>query len=174
MLHTLNSKTVLIGSVIFMSVMFVIVTFLVNPAIDGGNGIGVLKLQLSFDKEVGIAIINSWGKSGIEHFKEWIFTDYIYAVSYAVFFASLLSILIMKKGKEEFFVYRFGVYLAVIAGLLDWVENSIELFFINDPSGFSNNVFFLHSIVAIVKWAALPVAIAYIAVLLATANKPAA
>jgi hypothetical protein len=152
--------------------MFAIVMFYANPLIDGGNGSGLLKLQLAFDKEAGIAIINSWGTSGVDHFNQWIFTDYIYALSYAVFFASLLSILIMKKGKEKLLVYRFVVYLACVAGLLDWVENTMELFFVNNSSGFSSALFFLHSIIATVKWAALPIAVAYIVVLLANANKP--
>jgi hypothetical protein len=171
MLHALNSKTALIGSLIFMSIMFVIVMFFVNPSIDGGNGTGVIKLQLSFDKEAGIEIINSWGKSGIEQFKQWIFTDYIYAFSYSVFFASLLSFLILKKGKETSRVYKGGVYLAFVAGLFDWVENTIELFFVNNPSDLSSTIFFFHSIVAIMKWAAIPIAAAYIAVLLTKNNK---
>jgi len=172
MLLALNKKSVLIGSLISMSIMFAIVMFYANPLIDGGNGSGMLKLQLAYDKEAGIEIINSWGASGIDHFNQWIFTDYIYAVSYAVFFASVLSILIVKKGKEEYLVYRFGVYLAFVAGLLDWIENTMELFFVNNSSGFSSALFFLHSIIATVKWAALPIAVAYIVVLLAKANKP--
>lgn len=172
MLHALNKKSVLIGSLIAMSIMFVIVMFYANPIIDGGNGSGLLKLQLAFDKQTGIAIINSWGTSGIARFNQWIFTDYLYAVSYAVFFASVLSILIVKKGKEEYLVYRFGGYLAFVAGLLDWIENTMELFFVNNSSGFPSVLFFIHSIFATVKWAALPIAVAYIVVLLAKANKP--
>jgi hypothetical protein len=171
MLHALNSKTVLIGSLILMSIMFVIVMFFVNPSIDGSNGISVIKLQLSFDKEAGIEIINSWGQSGIEQFKQWIFTDYIYAFAYSVFFASLLSFLILKKGKEIFLVYKSVVYIAFLAGIFDWVENTIELFFVNNPSDLSNTVFFLHSIVSIMKWAAIPIAVAYIVVLLTKKNK---
>lgn len=172
MLHALNRKTVLIGSLLSMSIMFAIVMFYANPLIDGGNGSGLLKLQLAYDKKAGMEIIDSWGVSGIARFNQLIFTDYIYAVSYAVFFASLLSILIMKKGKEEFLVYRFSVYLAFVAGLLDWIENTMELFFVNNSSGFPSILFFIHSIVATVKWAALPIAVAYIVVLLAKANKP--
>jgi hypothetical protein len=171
MLHVLNSKTVLIGSLVFMSIMFVIVMFFVNPSIDGGNGIGVIKLQLSFDKETGIEVIDGWGKSGIEHFKQWIFTDYIYAFSYSVFFASLLSYLIVKKGKETLPVYKSAVYLAFLAGLFDWVENTIELFFVNNPSDLSNTIFSLHSIFAVMKWAAIPIAVTYIVVLLTEKNK---
>lgn len=171
MLHALNRKTVLIGSLALMSIMFVIVMFVVNPSIDGGNGAGVIKLQLSFQKESGIEIINSWGKSGIENFNQWIITDYIYALAYSVFFASLLSFLILKKGKGEIFAYKSIVYLAFIAGLLDWIENTIELLFINNPSQVSNTLFFLHSIVALVKWGAFPIAVTCIVVLLTKRNE---
>jgi len=172
MLHALSRKMVLIGPLALMTVMFFIVMFLVDPAIDGGNGASVIKLQLSFDKDAGREIVNTWGKSGIETFNQWIFTDYIYAISYSVFFASLLSFLILKKGKENFLVYRIGVYLAFVAGLFDWVENTTELFFVNDPSDVSNALFFLHSIVASAKWAAVPIALAYIVVLLTKKNRP--
>jgi hypothetical protein len=170
MLNALNRKVVLIGSLALMSIMFVIVMLFVNPSIDGGNGTGVIKLQLSFDKESGIEIINSWGQSGIENFNQWIFTDYIYALAYSVFFASLLSLLILKKGKETFLPYKSAVYLAFIAGFFDWVENTIELMFVNNPSEVSNTLFFLHSIVASLKWAAFPIAVAYIVVLLTKKN----
>ena len=172
MLHALNKKSVLIGSLISMTMMFAIVIFYANPHIDGGNGSGLIKLQLAYDKNAGIDIINSWGAAGIDHFNQWIFTDYLYAVSFSVFFASLLSILIVKKGKEEYLAYRTVVYLAFVAGLLDWIENTMELFFVNNSSEFSGVLFFLHSIVATVKWATLPIAVVYIVVLLAKENKP--
>lgn len=170
MINALSNKIVLFGSLIAMCIMFVIVMFCINPAIDGLNGIGVIKLQLSFDKEVGLEIINSWGASGIEHFSQWIFTDYLYALTYAVFFASLLSSLILKKGMSSRLSYTWVVYLAFVAGLLDWTENTMELFFINNPSEFSNILFFLHSIVASVKWAAVPIAVVYVIVLLSKQN----
>jgi len=172
MLHILNKKPVLIGSLILMSISFVIVMFFVNPSIDGGNGTEVIKLQLSFDKEAGTAIINGWGESGIEHFKQWIFTDYIYAFAYSVFFASLLSFLILKKGMGASFVYRGAIYLAFAAGFFDWVENTMELSFLSNPSEFSSILFFLHSIVAVAKWATIPIAVAYIVILLAKTDKP--
>jgi regulatory protein YycH of two-component signal transduction system YycFG len=57
MLETISKKSVLIGSLVLMSVMFTIVMFFVNPQIDGSDGIGIIKLQLSFSKEAGIGII---------------------------------------------------------------------------------------------------------------------
>ena len=172
MLHTLNKKSVLTGSLIAMLLMFAIVMFYANPLIDGGNGASLLKLQLAFDKQSGIAILDSWGSGGAARFTQWIFTDYLYAVSYAVFFSSLLSMLIVKKAKQNIAGYRLAVYLAFIAGLLDWTENTLEIIFVNHAAAFPESLFFLHSTVAAAKWAALPIALACIAILLATSDKP--
>lgn len=171
MLHRLSRKAVLIGSLLFVSMMFTIVMFVVNPMIDGENGFGVIALQLSFHKEAGVEIIQNWGTSGISNFKKWIFTDYLYALSYALFLASLLSWLIVKKGKEKNPSYTRVVYLPFCAGLLDGIENTMELFFINNPADFSSLVFFLHSIIASLKWGAVPVAFFYIVLLLSKNDK---
>lgn len=161
----------LISSLIFMVIMFNIVMFFINPQIDGFNGIGVIKLQLSFNKDVGIEIIESWGGAGIADFKRWIFLDYMYAVSYSVFFASLLSLLILQKGKAKSLKYTWVVVLAFIAGGFDWVENTMELFFLNNPPGFSDSLFFLHSVIASLKWASVPIAIIYIVALMTKKSK---
>ena len=171
MLHELSKKKVLIGSGIFVSIMFYIVMFIVNPLIDSKNGLGVILLQLSFQKEAGIAIINSWGKTGISNFKTWIFTDYLYALSYSLFLGSLISRLIIKKGKENDFSYTWVVYLVFTAGLLDCIENTIEIFFLNNPIDCSDLLFFLHSIIASIKWCAVPIAISYIVILLFQNNE---
>lgn len=171
MLYLFAKKNVLLGSLIFMLIMFSIVMFFVNPQIDDINGIGVIELQLSFNKDVGIGIIESWGESGIANFKQWIFMDYIYAASYSVFFASLLSFLIFKKGKEKLLKYTWVVGLAFVAGALDWIENTLELFFINNPSAFPDSLFFFHSVIASLKWAAVPIAVVYVVALATKKSK---
>ncbi len=170
MIQALSKKTVLISSFILMSIMFVIVMFYVNPLIDGDDGSGVLRLQLSFDKDAGIEIINSWGESGVAHFKRLFFADCLYAFTYALFLASLVSFLIIKKGKEASLIYKQVVYLSFFAGLLDCVENTMESYFIDDPLNFSSTLFFLHSIIAVVKWLAVSIVIAHIVILLAKKN----
>jgi hypothetical protein len=171
MLQKLGKTTVLISSLVLMSIMFVVVMFFVNPLIDGGTGSGVLDLQLSFKKNAGIEIINSWGTSGVDHFNLWIFTDYIYAFSYSLFFASLISFLALKKGKGTFLTSNLFISLAFFSGALDFVENTMELSFINNPYVFSNTLFFLHSVVALFKWTAVIIVVAYIVVLFTKKNE---
>ena len=162
MLNILSNKSVIVISTLVTLIMFTVVMFIVNPSIDGKNGMGVIELQLSLNKEVGIEIINSWTQSGIENFNQLIFTDYIYALAYSIFFASILSVLILKKSKQNILKYKLIVYLPFIAGLFDWIENTLELSFINNPIEFSNILFFIHSIIASLKWIALPIIVTFI------------
>lgn len=173
MLQLLGEKKVLVGSFIVMTIMFSVVMFFINPLIDGSSGFGVIKLQLAFNKEIGVEIIERWGDTGVANFKLWIFADYIYAASYSVFFASLLSLLIIQKGKTQYPIYTWTVYLAFVAGTFDWVENTLELFFINDPERFSDSLFLLHSIISTLKWTAVPIAVIYVMILIAQKMEPA-
>lgn len=171
MLQALGKPTVLISSFALMSVMFVIVMFFVNPAIDGKDGSGVLELQLTFEKDAGVELLKSWGEPGVTNFKNWIFTDYIYAVFYSLFFASLISYLTLKKGEEVNLASITFVSLGLLSGVLDCVENSMELSFINNPYSFSKTLFFVHSIVATLKWITVAIVIIYIFFLLSKKNK---
>ena len=59
--------------------------------------LGVVKLQLSFEKAEGIKIVESWGQLGVSNFNKWIFTDYIYAFAYSLLFSSILARLVKKR-----------------------------------------------------------------------------
>ena len=150
-----NKKAVMV-SLVAMVIMFGVVMFIVNPLIDNGNGLEVIALQVSFDKQAGAAIVHSWN---IDAFKQWIVTDYVYALSYALFFSSLFLWLMKIKGRNKSF-YMLFVFVALFAGLFDWIENSLELWFLNDMEGFSQRLFWIHSMIASLKWLALPVILA--------------
>ena len=166
MLEILAKRSIFVGSLIAMSVMFMIVMLVVNPLIDGDTGLGVLQLQLAFSSQLGAHIVSQWGELGISNFQRFIVADYLYALSYSVFFASVLSVLIIRKGKQHQLGYTWVVYLAFVAGLFDWIENSIQLLFISNPEMVSNSLFIAHSVLASLKWAAVPIAVGYILVLL--------
>jgi len=170
MLPALGKPTVLMSSFALMSVMFVVVMFFVNPAIDGNDGSGVLALQLLFEKDAGIDLLKSWGESGVNNFKKWIFTDFLYAFSYSLFFASLISYLALKKTLQVRSTSVYFVSLALCSGVLDCVENSMELSFMSNPYFFSANLFFVHSLVASLKWLAVASVVIYILVLLIKKN----
>ena len=139
---------------IFVSLMFGVVMFYIDPKIDSKDGFGVIALQLSFFIDRGLDIVNSWGVDGANRFKKYIIADYIYAISYVMFFVSLLKVLIEKK---KAYRYNFLIFFAILAGLFDWIENSIEIAFISNMQNFSKTLFFLHSVISLLKWLALPI-----------------
>lgn len=171
MLKVLSRKSVLIGSLSLMSMMFIVVMFFVNPSIDGRTGSSLLWLQLSFDKEAGIKIIRSWGPGGIEKFRQLIFTDYIYASTYSLFSASLISYLAKSKRRKFSRADVFFVCTAFSAGILDFIENSMELSFVGNPNAFSGKMFFVHSVIAGLKWSAVVSVVIYVLRLLTKKNK---
>ncbi len=170
MITALGKTKVIISSLVATLLMFAIVILILNRVVDGGDGSSILRLQLSFDKNLGIEIINGWGPEGVELFKSWMFTDYLYAFAYSVFLASMLSFLILKKGVAHKPVYKISLYFAFAAGILDCIENTIELFFVNNPYEFSTNLFFLHSVLATAKWATIAIVLIYLIFL--TTQKP--
>ena len=157
MLEVLSKKRVFIVFGILTFVLFFAVMFFVNPYIDGNDGMSVIALQVAFDKSLGIDILNTWGRSGIERYKKFIIFDYLYALSYSVFFSSLIARLIVKKSPKKWKNYGFVLSLPFIAGLSDWVENSLEISFLNDISGFNDKLFTIHSFIASLKWMILPI-----------------
>lgn len=151
MIKFLSKKSTILYSNILAFSLLIIVAFIISPMMDGGNGLGVVKLQLSFDKSIGIDIINSWGELGIAHFKKWIFIDYIYAFFYSLAFATVLAFLLVKSTLADTQL-KLLTLLPFVAGLLDWIENTMELAFIRHPESYSAKLFYLHSIVSTSKF----------------------
>jgi len=151
-MNFLANRQVMIISMISTLIMAFIVMVIVDPLIDGKDGFSVIALQLSFDKEIGKEIVSSWN---IEAFNRWIIMDYLYALSYMIFFVSFLLWLEKIKNLPSTIV----PYIAIGAGVFDWIEDSLELLFLNNIEAFSSTLFFIHSIFATLKWLALPIII---------------
>ena len=143
-----NKKTVIFFGITTL-IMAYIVMVIVDPMIDKKDGLSVIALQVSFFKENGLNIIANWD---IEAFRKWIFTDYMYALSYMLFFSSL-SLWLAKSKNTTAGIYP---YIAIVAGVFDWIENSLELWFLSNVDTFSPILFFIHSILSTVKWLILP------------------
>ena len=143
-----NKEIVLVSSITTVIMAFIVMV-LFDPMVDGKNGFDVIALQFSFSKEVGVDIVSNWN---IEAFKKWIVLDYLYALSYMIFFASIIFWLEKERGEP----YSKYPYIAIFAGVFDWIENSIEVWFLNNIEDFSSTIFFIHSILATLKWLALP------------------
>lgn len=164
MLQFLSNKSILLVSLLLLLIMFAASSY-VNPLIDGKDGYGLVELQLAFDKQAGIDIINNWGAEGLAAYKRYFLVDYVYALSYAFFFASLLAFLLRKKGLETS-AYRSVLPFAPLASGCDWLENTMEFLFIQSPPKFPDSLFFIHSIVALLKWASVSIVVISILLIL--------
>ncbi|MDD3591780.1 MAG: hypothetical protein PHO65_04020 [Sulfurovum sp.] len=147
-------------------IMFYLVMFKVNAEIDHHNGLNVLRLQLAFTLENADTIVREWEGLKAERFVNAMLYDYLYAFCYSFFFASLFAWLLHRRGLEDT-NYRFGIGIAFTAGVLDWLENSVEILYITHHPSMNEMLFFIHSVAASVKWLSLPVVLVlYIMILL--------
>ncbi len=157
MVNLQQNKRVLIVFGSLTSLMFIIVIFIVNPLIDGKTGMEVIKLQLAFKTDIGKSIIEKWSETGQNNFLKYIYTDFIYAFSYSIFLSSLYLNKLLKNNIQISAKHIFILSIPILAGIFDMLENTIEIMFIKNPNHFSESFFFIHSILASIKWIAFPV-----------------
>lgn len=80
-----NSNVFLLFSGILSFVCMIAFSFYVRPGLDQSvQKYQLIDLQLTFEKTKGLAILNSWGHSGREHFLGTIWIDFIYPMAYSV------------------------------------------------------------------------------------------
>ena len=162
MVNLQQNKRVLIVFGLLTSIMFIIVMFIVNPLIDGKTGIEVIKLQLAFKTNLGKSIIEKWNETGQNNFLKYIYTDFIYAFSYSIFLSSIYLNKLLKNNIQISTKHIMILSIPIIAGIFDMLENTIEIIFIKNPNNFSELLFFTHSILASMKWLALPIILYFI------------
>lgn len=150
MLKRLGTRKLLLLSFLTTINLMHLLTFFVTPKITGEVGMGLINLQLSFDKNRAMELIASWGEHGRVAFNQLIIIDYIYPISYVCLLISLLALQMPQQQLSKLQINLLR--LPILAGLLDWLENSMEIIFINFPHSFSEQLFFTHSLVASAKW----------------------
>ena len=171
----ISQKKVLILSGIsclLITVFFIILGTSINP----GNAPGVVDLQLSFSKDSFSNIINQWGPEITQFFKFCLWIDFLYAFLYALFLSSLIAYLSLKLNKKLSKTDQFFFFLPIIAGINDWIENSLHLIVLRDMKDFSENLIFAASVFASVKWSLVLLSILFILyylfkILIETRNK---
>ena len=124
--------------------------FYVKPGLNPASGRNsMIELQLAFDKNEALIIIDTWGDSGKKHFLDSIWIDFLFPAGYSTFLSSLIARSLIRIKSLRF---KSLIFIPFAAALLDIIENTIEIFFVMDPSLISENLFILHSIIASVKW----------------------
>lgn len=114
---------------------------------------GVVALELAFSAETFSDIITQWGAEGVRAYQvSTLCIDYWFPVAYAVFLAGLIAVLTIKPGGTPSGLQLTRFALPFIAGLLDWVENTLHLILLRGPSHVSAPLVLFASIAAVAKW----------------------
>lgn len=136
--------------------------FVLNPKLDPDKSIfsmPQLNLQFSYTPENGQAVLNSWGAGATDRYLDWIWIDLAWALSYGPFFAMLIWAL---GGK------RSWALLPLVEMCLNLTETSLEMWWVgahtaSDPMF---GVFLLHSVLATIKWAMVPLYLGHSGILI--------
>jgi len=124
---------------------------------------GVVALELAFSEEAFHRIITQWGAEGVRAYRtSTIYIDCWFPIAYALLLSSLIAVLTVKPGETPSRLQVICFALPFIAGLFDWVENTLHLVLLRDPSNLSAPLVLLASIAAAIKWGLIAVSIVVI------------
>jgi len=134
------------------------VMFYAENLIKGDTPYGALELQLSTESDQIFTILETWGQDGKLRFLKFMGFDYAYALAYSFFLYYLLRF--FNRNYKSWVGTMY--VLPFVVGLLDIIENTIEIGFVSGTfiiNNFSENT---HQWVVFMKWVSV---IAYFAVL---------
>ncbi|HHB90144.1 MAG TPA: hypothetical protein ENK60_02415 [Anaerolineae bacterium] len=115
----------------------------------------ILHLQLAFTPQRFQAVLAAWDQAIIHEFLTTLWMDYLYAASYGLALASWLAWL-SRKGNQPPSRGALTLFaLPLIAGLADWLENTLHFFMIAIHHNASAHLVFLASLAASIKWLAI-------------------
>ena len=131
------------------TLLLTVVMIVVFAPLGEKGGIEIVALQFSFTPDRFAAIVARWGDDGVALFRSRMWLDYLYPTAYSFLLAGLLF---RKSGKGTF------VWVPFLAGLFDFIENTIHLKILGKPNlfsplfAFSPSLVLLASLLATVKW----------------------
>ncbi|MBN1485922.1 MAG: hypothetical protein JXA37_14510 [Chloroflexia bacterium] len=112
----------------------------------------ITALQLAFNREEFVAILQQWGAEGRRFFRISLFVDYVFAPVYAVFFGGLFAWLSGPAADEEPHWLQLALFSCPFgAALCDYVENSLHLWLIRDLDQVAAGGVLVASIAASIK-----------------------
>ena len=122
--------------------------------------------QLSFSGPFYKSLLKSMNAEQINYYVMAMFLDDVYAISYAIFYFSM--VLYLGRKFEEITGWRKSSYkvaiLGIIAGICDNIENSIAIMMTTDPQGFPDVWGIYLSTFALIKIICIWICIVWIAV----------
>jgi hypothetical protein len=125
------------------------------------NTPGIISIQFCATSETFMAVLKQWGETGVNGYRDHLWMDYLFPAAYAIFFASLISWLDIKKTISTGKIPIFFVF-PLVAGLLDWLENTVHLVILGNPAGVNEGMVFTAFFISLTKWFLLFITVLYI------------
>ena len=149
-----------------ISLLLTVLAFVVFAGFDRARPAGtpgVVALELAFSEEAFRRITTQWGAEGVHAYRtSTIYIDYWFPIAYALLLSSLIAVLTVKPGETPSRRQVTCFALPFIAGLFDWVENTLHLVLLRDPSNLSARLVLVASIAAAIKWGLVVLSILFI------------
>ncbi|MEM7007896.1 MAG: hypothetical protein AAF462_02050 [Thermodesulfobacteriota bacterium] len=119
----------------------------------------MISLELLFTKSAMSDFLGSCGEDGVRAHLILLWVDYIFVIAYVGFMANLLGSLLRKIHYERALTL-FSI--PIIAGVLDFIENTLLLYQLQNIDKLSGALVFITSIIALVKLILIVIAIVLI------------
>jgi hypothetical protein len=152
-----NRRVVLLALV--LNVMAVAAFALWGPSPPAGSP-GVVALQLAFTKGTFANIIQQWGPSGVRAYQtSTVWIDSWFPLAYALLLSSLMAVLAARAGGRAARLGHAPFAWPWLAMVLDWLENTLHLILLRNPSDLSATWVLVASLAAAIKWGLIAVTI---------------
>jgi hypothetical protein len=159
-LHSLlrwASRTQVLAVCAVLSVGFLLFFGATERQAPGGTP-GMLDLQIAFSRARFDEIVARWNDVGVLEIQTrnlWI--DLLFPLAYSFLLSGLLGALTLPSGARPGRGLTLLLALPFLAGLLDWLENGLQIVVLGQGSGRSSCLILLSSTAATMKWALLTV-----------------
>ena len=126
----------------------------------------IFDLQLAFTPQRFQFVMEQWGVAAMQNYVTGMWMDYIYPVAYSLALAGFIAWLTVRPNQPPTRWQLALFSLPLIAGLLDWVENTLHLLMLAVLHATPSALVFIASLAAAIKWTLAAISILAILLLL--------
>jgi hypothetical protein len=156
LLHWASRRQVLVACAV-LSVAFLLFFAATESQAPEGTP-GMLDLQLAFSGARFDEIVTRWNETGmLEMERRNLWIDLLFPFAYSFLLSGLLGALALPLGVQPGRGLTLLLTFPFLAGMLDWLENGLQIFLLGQGSARSAFLILLSSTAAAMKWVLLAV-----------------
>ncbi len=119
----------------------------------------IIMFQLAPTKDALGVILNKWGEKGIQQFINTMWLDFFFPVFYTLLISGFACTFSKNLKNKKWRVTRGFIAASFSAGLLDYLENVLELFIIINFPNIPASLVTFAFIVSLTKWILVLIAV---------------